>query len=214
VSGSGASGVRPEVKICGVTRVEDAVLSVELGADYLGLNFFPGSPRFLGVEKARKIARAVRGRTVVVGVVVDLPSGEIERLVERVGLDLVQFHGDETPEQVAPFRDLALRAFRWREGDEAPDLAPWRDVRGWLFDYHEAGRYGGTGKSWRYERLAEIEAGPKVFVAGGIRPDNVRRALAASRAAAVDVCSGVETAPGRKDPALLRRLFEEVRDDE
>lgn len=201
------------VKICGVTRVRDALRAVELGADFLGLNFYPPSPRHLEVEAARRIADAVRGRTRLVGVVVNPEAGRVEELFDRVGLDLIQFHGDESPQRVAPWAERAIRAFRWRDGDDAPDPSPWNDVWGWLFDYHEVGRYGGTGRTWSYERISGLGDGRPVFVAGGVGPGNARQAATASGAWGIDVCSGVESSPGIKDSELLERLFDEVHDE-
>ena len=210
---SPACGRKVRVKICGVTRIEDALRAVELGADFLGLNFYPPSPRCLAIDAARRIADAVRGRTRLVGVVVNPRPGRVEALFDRVGLDLVQFHGDETPRQVEPWAARAIRAFRWRGHGQVPDPVPWEGAWGWLFDYHEEGRYGGTGRSWNYEGIAGLGEGRRLFVAGGVGPDNARHAVAASDAWALDVCSGVESAPGIKDEGLLERLFDEVRDE-
>lgn len=201
------------VKVCGVTDPANALRTVELGADYLGLNFYRASPRFVDVQRAREIAAAVRGRVTLVGVFVNHPSGEIEETAERVGLDLVQLSGDEGPEQVAPFAGRALKVFRTGglPGPEA--LAAYGGVWGILLDAPHAALYGGTGEPWNYPGSSDL-AGRRVFLAGGLGPDNVRRAVAASRPFAVDVCSRVESSPGIKDPELLCRLFEEVRNGE
>ena len=201
-----------KIKICGVTTPEDARLSVELGADYLGLNFYPPSPRALSVEAARRIADAVGGRVPLVGVFVDLPRPEIEELVERVGLDLVQLHGDESPEDVAAFGERAIQVFR-TDGDlSAVDLAAYPRACGFLFDIRHPKLYGGTGEAWPYRSLRGLESDRPLFVAGGIRPGNALSAARESRAYALDVCSGVEASPGTKDPSLLRQLFLEIRD--
>ncbi len=209
---------RPLVKICGVTRPEDADLAAVLGADLLGLNFYPPSPRCLTVEAARAIAAAVAGRALLVGVFVDRPRAEVEEIAERVGLDLIQLHGDEGPDEAAHWGGRALKAFRVApaEGEEiAPALLdPFPGAWGFLFDVRHERLYGGTGRGWRYGALAGLaahSAGRPVLVAGGIGPENVRAVLAASDAAGVDVCSGVESAPGIKDPLLLERLMAEVR---
>lgn len=207
------AGSRVRVKICGVTREEDALQAVDLGADFLGLNFYPSSPRYLEIGAARRLADAVRGRTRLVGVVVNPEPGRVEELFDRVGLDLVQFHGDETPREVAPWAGRAIRAFRWRGDAERLDPMQWKDVWGWLFDYHEEGRYGGTGRRWNYQGIAGLGGGRRLFVAGGVGPDNAREAVTASGAWAIDVCSGVESSPGIKDAELLERLFDEVNDE-
>jgi phosphoribosylanthranilate isomerase len=209
---------RVRVKVCGVVEPANACRAVEMGADFLGLNFYPPSPRFLTVERAREIAAAVRGlgRPVsLVGIFVDRPAAEMEEIAERVGLDLLQLSGDETPEAAAPFAARAIKAFRQGGSPGREALAAWSEAWGVLFDAPHGSLYGGTGAAWSYDTVNEVGSdGRRVFVAGGIGPDNVRRAIAASRPWAVDVCSRVESSPGLKDPELLRRLFEEVRNAE
>lgn len=212
-----------QVKVCGVTTVPDARLAVDLGAAYLGLNFYPGSPRFLSVERAREIADAVEGRSLLVGVFVNAPPAEVQEIEDAVGLDLLQFHGDESPEALAPFAARAIKAFRGPT-DEADRFG---QVQGFLFDaprpavssfslpelLSSSSPLGGTGRAWDYSSLAPLVSrlAPRpVFVAGGIGPDNVRSALAQSGASLIDVCSRVERAPGVKDPDLLSRLFLEI----
>ncbi|HET9226169.1 MAG TPA: phosphoribosylanthranilate isomerase [Thermoanaerobaculia bacterium] len=192
------------VKICGVVDPENARLAVEMGADFLGLNFYPRSPRFVEVERAREIASAVRDLPVrLVGVFVNRPAREIEEIESEVGLDLIQLSGDEA---AAPFVGRTIKAFRGTDGTDG-----WEDAWAWLFDAPHASLYGGTGTPWNFQSVAGIGGERRVFVAGGIGPGNVRQAIAASRPFAVDVCSRVESAPGIKNPELLLRLFEEVR---
>jgi phosphoribosylanthranilate isomerase len=203
-----------KVKVCGVTDPANALAVAGMGADYLGLNFYPGSPRCVGLERAVEIADAVRGRTQLVGVFVDAPSAEVERIAGRVGLDLVQFSGGERPDAVAPFAGRAIKAFRTGGVPGAGELDAYGAVWGVLIDTPHARLHGGTGIAWDYGSLggdAGGLAGRRLFLAGGIGPDNVRRAVAAARPWAVDVCSRVESAPGIKDLELLRRLFQEVR---
>ncbi len=210
---------RLRVKVCGITTAHDARFAVELGAAYLGLNFYPGSPRFLSIEKAREIADAVEGRAVLVGVFVNARPVEIEDIAGAVGLDLLQFHGDESPEMLAPFADRAIKAFRGAT-EEADRFG---DVQCFLFDtpkpavssfsLPELLSFGGTGTAWDYSSLAPLisRLSPRpVFIAGGIGPDNVHSALAQSGASLVDVCSRVERSPGVKDTDLLRRFFQAV----
>lgn len=238
--------VRVAVKICGVTGPADALLSAELGADYLGLNFWPGSPRAIDLQRAREIAAAVRAaapRVVLVGVFVNPTRAAVEETAAAVGLDLLQFSGDEPPAEVRPFAARAIKALRSSDGAAA---AAWAGCWGVLFDAPRTARapeasavvsardaasasaadaagepaasaaapeYGGTGRRWDYAAAAGAIAGSgcaRAFLAGGLGPGNVRRVVATLRPFAVDVCSGVESAPGRKDPRLLRQLFEEV----
>jgi phosphoribosylanthranilate isomerase len=254
---------RVAVKICGVTDPASALLSAELGADFLGLNFWPGSPRYVRLERAREIAAAVRAaapRVALVGVFVNPAAELVEETAATVGLDLLQFSGDEPPAAVRPFAARAIKALRTHD---LPAAATYAACWGLLFDAPRVGLagavvaaaaapvardYGGTGRQWDYAAVAPVLAwgasatgaagiepagtepagiepagtsraagaagtagtGRRVFLAGGIRPDNVRRVIATLRPFAVDVCSGVESAPGRKEPGLLRQLFQEV----
>jgi phosphoribosylanthranilate isomerase len=202
---------RTRIKVCGVVDPANARLAAEMGADFIGLNFYVRSPRYVDPDRAREIAAVVRETGAqVVGVFVNLPPTEVEEIDGRVGLDLLQFSGDESPEAVAPFADRAVKAFRTGGDPGAERLAAWEDMWGWLFDAPHGTLYGGTGADWAYDAISGI-TGRRVFLAGGLGPDNVRRAVEASRPFAVDICSRVESAPGIKDPELLRRLFEEVR---
>jgi phosphoribosylanthranilate isomerase len=205
-----------KVKVCGVTEPENALAVAEMGADYLGLNFFSRSPRFVEVERALEIADAVRGRAALVGVFVNAPAAQVEETATRVGLDLVQFSGDEGPEAVAPFAGRAIKAFRTGGLPSGEEIAAYGDVWGLLIDAPHAALYGGTGASWDYGALVGAPglAGRRLLLAGGLGPDNVRRAVAAARPWGIDVCSRVESAPGIKDLELLRRLFLEVRNGE
>jgi phosphoribosylanthranilate isomerase len=244
---------RPLVKVCGVTRPEDADLAAALGADLIGLNFYPPSPRCLTVEAACAVAAAAAGRVLLAGVFVDRPRAEVEEIAARVGLDLIQLHGGESAEEAAAYGGRAIKVFRVATAGGAPAgdepaggqparvvpaggapvgdapgsvprfdpalLTPFPAVWGFLFDVRHERLYGGTGRGWRYGALAGIAAaagarGTKsrpLLVAGGVGPGNVRAALAESGASGADVCSGVESAPGVKDPLLLERLMAEVR---
>ncbi len=209
-------GSSPKVKICGVTSPEEAVLAADLGADLVGLNFYPPSPRYLEPRRAAEIADAVRGRVRLVGVFVKAPAPELEEIVEVVGLDLLQFHGDETPAEVAPFAPRALKAFRVRDRLDSAAMRGYENVWGVLIDWRHPRVYGGSGESWRFESLRGLRTKlpRRTFIAGGLDPDNVRAAIAAARPYGIDLCSGVEAEPGKKDPELLERLFKEIADGE
>lgn len=209
----------PAVKICGITTADDARLAVRAGAVYLGLNFFGGSPRCVSLETACRIRDAVAAEASLVGVFVNHPLREIEEIDQRVGLDVLQFHGDERPEDIAPFAARAVRAFRIAEGFDGSLLDEFPGVQGYLFDAPHATLYGGSGESWSYQRLRDLWndrwVDKAVWVAGGIRPTNVREVIEALPMLDVlDVCSGVESSPGMKDPILLEQLFSEVRHGE
>jgi phosphoribosylanthranilate isomerase len=214
-----ADGYAVKVKVCGVTGPADALAAVELGADYLGLNFYRASPRYVEPGRALAIAEAVRSssRNVpLVGVFVNASRAEVESIDGSLGLDLMQFHGDEEPGFVAPFAKRAIKAFR-TGGLPGPDeLAAWGAVWGILVDAPHDTLYGGTGATWDYARVGSIAGGSgrRLFLAGGLGPDNARQAVDNVRPYAIDVCSRVESRPGSKDLELLRRLFQEVRHGE
>lgn len=195
-----------------MTRVKDAVDAAELGVDCLGLNFYPGSPRCVSVEKATKIADAVRGRVALFGVFVNASRGDIERAVEAVGLDRVQFHGDESPADLAPWGERAVKVVRvaGRPSPRVWDAYP--EVWGFLVEARHDRLFGGTGKVWDYTVLRDLRPSRPWLLAGGLEPGNVRRALDATGAPGVDVCSGVESAPGIKDPRRVEALVRGARE--
>jgi phosphoribosylanthranilate isomerase len=205
-----------KVKVCGVTDPANAAAAVELGADFLGLNFYPRSPRYLEVGRALEIVGAVAGRVPLVGVFVNAPAGEVEEIAGRVGLDLLQFSGDEGPEAIARFTPRAIKAFRTAGMPRREEVVAYGAVWGVLVDAAHGSLYGGTGAAWDFASAAAgaAELPARLFLAGGIGPENARQAVAGVRPYALDVCSRVESAPGIKDLGLLRRLFEEVRHGE
>jgi phosphoribosylanthranilate isomerase len=150
----------------------------------------------------------------LVGVFVNASRAEVESIDGGLGLDLLQFHGDEEPGFVAPFAGRAIKAFRGLPGLD--EFAAWDAVWGILLDAPHDTLYGGTGEAWDYGRAGAIAAGPgrRLFLAGGLGPDNARRAVESVRPYAIDVCSRVESRPGSKDLELLLRLFQEVRHGE
>lgn len=201
-----------KVKICGITTIEDAEMCAAAGADYLGLNFWPPSPRVIDADRAADLARAARAARpdiALVGVFVDQPAPFIEDLIATVGLDFVQLHGDETPEFCARFGDRAIKAVAIGSAADLAQITGAGTERV-LIDSPSIGR-GGSGLRIPPE-LAERAArlGPKVFVAGGLHPDNVREAMAAVPYA-VDVASGVEHAPGKKDRDKVCRFIARVK---
>jgi len=202
-----------KVKVCGVTDPANALAAVELGADYLGLNFYPGSPRYVDVRRALEIAAAVAGRVPLVGVFVNASAAEVEETEGRVGLGLVQFSGDEGPETVSPFAGRAIKAFRTGGLPGREEIAAYGPVWGVLIDAPHGSLYGGTGEAWNYGSVGG-DRPERLFLAGGLGPDNARRVAESVRPFAIDVCSRVESAPGVKDLELLRRLFLEVRHGE
>ncbi len=193
------------VKICGVTRLSDAELAREAGADAIGLNFVPSSPRRLDRNSARRIRDLSAGRIEVVLVVADLPRGELEQLCEELSPDRVQLHGSEPPEFVEAFSPMAYKAIHV---GEAADVAC-ADTYGGdrvLVDAKVSGKLGGTGVAFDYSLVVALASRRKLILAGGLTAENVQAAIAQVKPFGVDVASGVEPSgrPGVKDPEKLR----------
>lgn len=188
------------VKICGITSVADARTAVNAGADAIGLVFYAPSPRCVDLAQARSIALAVGPLVTTVGLFVNAEADFIERVLAGVPLNLLQFHGDETPEDCARWQRPYLKALRMRPGfDAGAELARYSGASGVLLDAYRPGVPGGTGETFDWQRFPR-EAERPLVLAGGLTPDNVARAVAQTHARAVDVSGGVESAPGRKDP--------------
>src|SRR6187397_588311 len=202
------------IKICGVTRPEDAVGIAEAGADAIGLNFYSASPRFVDDDRAAEIIAAVPGQVAKVGVFVNADAAAIRDKVQRLGLDWVQLHGDEPPEFVAELPGLAvIRAVRLQ--DRVSVVLPAtkgkliRLPKAVLIDAFSASAYGGTGTTVAWEAVPEARhrlAGVPVILAGGLTPENVAEAIQIARPDAVDTASGVESSPGVKDLAKVREF--------
>jgi len=198
------------VKICGLTLVDDARVAAEAGADWIGLNFWAGSRRRVDRERARAIAAALPARVKKVGLFVNAAADEIDAIVDEVGLDLVQLHGDESVEFCRPYAARAVRALRV---GAAADLAPLENhpAATFLLDTPSAG-YGGSGRTFDWSLAVAAHAYRRPFLlAGGLTPDNVAEAVRVVRPYGVDVAGGVERAPGHKDAERVRRFVAAAR---
>lgn len=191
------------VKVCGITRVADAVAAIEAGADLLGFNFYRKSPRYITPEAAAPIIALLPRQVLAVGIFVDADAQEVEAALVQARLGLLQFHGDESAEYCGGFTVPAMKALRVASfADLEAAAAPYPD--GWLLaDSADPHRYGGTGRALPIEPIPR-DLARRVFVAGGLGPDSVTDVVRRLRPLGVDVCSGVERAPGIKDHALLR----------
>jgi phosphoribosylanthranilate isomerase len=200
---------RVKVKICGIRTLEEAEASIEAGADALGFNFWPKSSRFITPEDARKIVERIP-RSFAVGVFVNEDKSRIIEIASGVGLNAVQLHGDESPEFCSALGEVkTIKALRVdREFDV--ELIKKYPVNAVLLDTAIKGSYGGTGKSFDWAIAREAKRFARIILAGGLTVENVARAILEVRPSAVDVCSGVESAPGRKDLNKLRELLNEV----
>lgn len=211
------------IKICGITRLDDATLAAELGADFLGFIFVPGSPRYIDPKRAAKIIAAVQwaggkgtrhdGRPIeshplhCVGVFRNASAEEIRRVSSIAGNEYVQLHGDEPDEVVRELGKPAIRSVA--VGENIPVVAT--SAEWLLFDTHDAQQGGGTGRAFDWSLMTRVPRSKRFFLAGGLTPDNVAEAVRVVRPDGVDVSTGVESAPGVKDPNKLRKFFDQVR---
>ena len=187
------------VKICGITRVEDALAVAAAGADAIGLVFYAKSPRAVDIEQARAILAALPPFVTTVGLFVDAERNELERILASVPLDLLQFHGDESVQQCEAFGRPYIKALRVKAGDDiAAQVARYPSAQGILLDAYVEGVPGGTGEAFDWSLIPQALSKP-LILAGGLRPDNVAEAVSRVRPYAVDVSGGVEASKGVKD---------------
>lgn len=191
------------VKICGVTTPEDAKLAIACGADLIGLNFYPPSPRSVGRERACRIRDVIGASAIVVGLFVNAARQHIEECRRELGLDMIQFHGDEDDSAITGWPVKVIRALRVKANTLEEEYTTRADYR--LLDAFHPGLYGGTGQRLTAEWLGSADLS-RTILAGGLTPQNVAEA-AALKPYAVDVAGGVESAPGVKDPAKLRSFI-------
>jgi phosphoribosylanthranilate isomerase len=202
-----------KIKICGITNLEDARLAADLGAHALGFIFYPKSPRAVRPDAAREIIRNLPPLVMTVGVFVDEEVATVRETAARAGLDWVQLHGQESPEYCRSIGCRVIKGFRIKDPGSLNPLPGYRDaVQAFLLDTYKAGTAGGTGETfdWTLARQAK-EWGP-IILAGGLNPENVAQAITIAQPEAVDVASGVEAAPGKKDPEKLRAFFEAIKE--
>jgi len=200
------------VKICGITRVGDALAAAGLGAHALGFVFFAGSPRHLAPGRAAEIVRKLPPFITTVGLFVNPESDEVDRVLDQVRLDLLQFHGEETPAFCARFGVPFIKAARVRPGLDLLQYAkPYGAARGLLLDAFVEGAHGGTGTAFDWNMVPR-ELPLPVILSGGLGPANVADAIRRVRPWAVDVSSGVEASPGIKDSRKMAAFFQGVLD--
>lgn len=193
------------VKVCGITNLADALAAVDAGAAALGFNFYARSPRHVDPEVAAQIIASLGPSVCTVGVFVDESADRVAAIVARTGLRAVQFHGDESPDFCRGWPQKVIKAVRVRDGDAALQARAY-SVDFILADAYVEGQRGGTGRQIVTEFLEGFDR-ERLILAGGLTPDNVAEAVRLVRPAAVDVASGVESAPGKKDVTLMRRFI-------
>jgi phosphoribosylanthranilate isomerase len=206
--------MQTRIKICGITSVEDALAAARLGADAIGLVFYPPSPRYVEVEQAAEIAAALPPFVTTVGLFVNADEQTIADVVSRVPIDLIQFHGNECKDYCGLHQRPYIKAVRMSDDvDLDKQLNDFSQARGLLLDTYKAGVPGGTGEQFNWDRVPAHLA-DKIIMAGGLTPENVKDAVAQVHPYAVDVSGGVESAPGKKDIEKMARFIEAVRSQE
>jgi phosphoribosylanthranilate isomerase len=195
------------VKICGITNLADAQSSVEAGADALGFNFYDKSPRFVTIQRAAEITKQIPPFVMRVGVFVNAQEEFVLRAIAEAGLTMLQFHGDELPEFCAQFGLMSMKAFRMRDEKSLAEL-PQFQTDAYLLDAFSPEARGGTGEKFNWELAVEAQKfGKPIFLAGGLTPENVADAVRKVNPFGVDVASGVESSPGKKDPAKVKAFI-------
>ncbi len=205
-----------KIKICGITNIVDALRCAELGADLIGFNFFSGSKRHIDAESVKRIVGGLSGPVLKAGVFVDQPAEEVAEVQAFTGLDVIQLHGNESPEYVSALRNETpakiIKAFRVHS-DFDPKYVEEYYVDGILLDSFASAEFGGTGTTFDWRIAADLAArNGDVYLAGGLNPENVSEAIRTVRPYAVDVASGVESAAGKKDPAKLEEFIRRAKE--
>ncbi|MCG6975623.1 MAG: phosphoribosylanthranilate isomerase [Acidiferrobacterales bacterium] len=202
--------MRIRAKICGITREQDALAAAESGADAIGLVFHQPSPRYISVETAVSISKSLPPFVTRVGLFVDADVSTIESVLASGSVDLLQFHGSETPEDCQRYGMPYIKAVAMREEVNLPDIAErYADAAGMLVDAYVPGLEGGSGQTFDWTRIP-ANLGKPVILAGGLTPDNVSEAIRQVRPYAVDVSTGVESSKGIKDAARIAAFMQEV----
>jgi len=198
-----------KVKICGITNYDDASAALDMGADLLGFNFYPESPRFVTLEKATEIISKLPAFVDIAGIFVNAAFDEIREKIDQCQLDWVQLHGDETPDFCRSFHSLNVKTMKALRVKERADIdkADSFFTDAVLLDAFHPARYGGTGATFDWNIIGHI--GKRIFLAGGIHPDNAAAAIEVG-VYGIDVCSGIESEPGKKDHKKMKKLFDNI----
>src|SRR6267378_4050905 len=201
------------VKICGITNASDALAAIEAGANLLGFNFYEKSPRYIAEIEAAKIRPQLPRKVEAVGIFVNASAADVTALCKLLKLNAAQLHGDETPETVAEVcRTVPVwKAFRVEPDFHLRTLDEYPEAFAFLFDAAHTGEYGGTGRTTDWDVARRAAAGHRIILAGGLNAENVAAAVRIVRPYGIDVASGVESKPGKKDHGRLREFIQEVR---
>lgn len=203
----------PKIKICGITNIEDAQLAVQAGADALGFILYPNSPRFVEIQVVKSIVNQLPPFVLPIGVFVNEEQTMVQNVMDVCGLALAQLHGEESPSYCESLGYPVLKAIRLRDRSSFLSLAEYKGragVRGFVLDAFSESEYGGTGKVADWDIAAEAAKAAPVLLAGGLSPDNVLEAIHRVQPYGVDVSSGVEVSPGKKDPHKVQAFIQAV----
>ncbi len=198
-----------KIKVCGITNLKDALFAHSLGVDMLGF-VFAKSERKLTPEDASKIIDEIPPSTLTVGVFVNETEKKVREALEFCGLDLLQFHGDESPSYTLKFREQVIKSFRIKDKNSLKIIPDYK-VSAYLLDTYSSKEFGGTGETFNWDLAVEAKKFGPIILAGGLNPDNVEEAIQKVQPYAVDVSSGVESSPGKKDKKKLEEFVKRVR---
>jgi len=201
------------VKICGITNAADALAAIDAGADLLGFNFYEKSPRHIDRAEAAKIRRQLPKKIEAVGIFVNAPPADVAKVCQSLKLNAAQLHGDESPETVAEVASslTVWKAFRVDPDFHLKTLDEYAQASAFLFDAAHTGQYGGTGRTTDWDVARRAAVSHRIILAGGLNLEKVAAAVRIVRPHAVDVASGVESKPGKKDHGRMREFIQEVR---
>lgn len=203
-----------KIKICGITNVADAHAAVDLGADALGFIFVPDTPRYIESQDAAQVISKLPPFITKVGVFADESPGTVSQTIQTCGLNVIQLHGSETPEYCDNIRSrgrsIIIKSFRVKDRHSLSPIPKYK-VSAYLLDTYVKGKKGGTGETFNWDLAIEAKKYGRIIIAGGLTPENVAEAIRHVRPYAVDVGSGVEASPGKKDHAKIRAFIESVR---
>lgn len=199
-----------KVKICGITNQLDSALAVDNGADALGFVFYEKSPRYIRPEDAEHIIKGLPPFITTVGVFVNEPPVKVKSIMESAGLDFAQLHGDETPEDCMATGPKVIKAFRIRQSSDIEAIKKY-NASAYLLDTYREGIPGGTGETFNWDIAIEAKKLGRIILSGGLNPDNIAEAVRKVAPYAVDVSSGVELKPGKKDPDKIKKFMEQVK---
>ena len=199
-----------KIKICGITNIDDALAAVEYGTDALGFVFVPGTPRYIDPENAAEIIAQIPPFVTIVGLFVDESKEHIQQIADQCKLDVLQLHGHESPDFCRGFNRRVIKAFRIKDAESLTVLSQYT-VSAYLLDTYVKGAMGGTGVTFNWSLALDAKQHGSIILAGGLNPDNVAQAVQQIYPYGIDVSSGVEAEPGRKDHNKVKNFIEAVR---